>query len=89
MQRRIGSFVAGVTDVPSDEAHAADRPRASATSSGVDIKRARSTFALIAVHVADLDAAPTDAFDAYLRLHLLSPGWSNPARSTSTASSAS
>ena len=37
----------------------------------------------------DLDSPPASTADAYLRLHLLSPGWSRPARSTSTASSAS
>jgi 2,3,4,5-tetrahydropyridine-2-carboxylate N-succinyltransferase len=38
---------------------------------GVDLRR-QVHVRLIATHVADLDAPPMDAFDAYLRLHLLS-----------------
>jgi 2,3,4,5-tetrahydropyridine-2-carboxylate N-succinyltransferase len=70
VQHRIGSSGAGVTDVPSDEAHeliglAVDH------IVGVDVRR-RVHVRLIAMHIADLDAPPADAFDAYLRLHLLS-----------------
>ena len=39
----------------------------------VGVDHARTVHVrLVAVHLADLDAAPTDAFDVYLRLHLLS-----------------
>jgi 2,3,4,5-tetrahydropyridine-2,6-dicarboxylate N-succinyltransferase len=76
VQRRIGSSGAGVTDVPSDEAHeliglAVDH------IVGVDISR-RVHVRFIATHITDLDAPPADAFDVYLRLHLLSTRLAQP-----------
>jgi 2,3,4,5-tetrahydropyridine-2-carboxylate N-succinyltransferase len=67
---RTGAFGAGLVEVPAVEAHellgaAVDH------IVGVDLVR-NVHVRLIALHVADLDAAPTDAFDVYLRLHLLS-----------------
>ncbi|HEX5017908.1 MAG TPA: 2,3,4,5-tetrahydropyridine-2,6-dicarboxylate N-succinyltransferase [Actinomycetes bacterium] len=76
VQRRIGVTESGVVDVPSDEAHelmgaAVDH------LVGRDLER-KVQVRLVAVHVADLDAPPTDAFDVYLRLHLLSARFVQP-----------
>jgi 2,3,4,5-tetrahydropyridine-2-carboxylate N-succinyltransferase len=70
VQQRVASQTAGVTDVPLNEAH--DLIGAAVDHLvGADVRRKVHTR-LVAVHIADLGAAPTDAFDAYLRLHLLS-----------------
>jgi 2,3,4,5-tetrahydropyridine-2-carboxylate N-succinyltransferase len=70
VQTRVGTSEVGVVDVPADEAHeligaAVDH------LVGADFKR-KVHVRFIALHIDDLDAAPTDAFDVYLRLHLLS-----------------
>ena len=70
LMRRLGVEAAGVSEVPLDQAvellgtplphsHGPDSRR------GVHIR-------LVATHLADLGAPPTDAYDTYLRLHLLS-----------------
>ena len=70
VRARVGTTEVGVVDVPADEAHeligaAVDH------LVGADFKR-KVHVRFIALHIDDLDAAPTDAFDVYLRLHLLS-----------------
>jgi 2,3,4,5-tetrahydropyridine-2-carboxylate N-succinyltransferase len=70
VQARLGTTGIGVVDVPADEAHeligaAVDH------LVGADFKR-KVHVRFVALHIDDLDAAPTDAFDIYLRLHLLS-----------------
>jgi 2,3,4,5-tetrahydropyridine-2,6-dicarboxylate N-succinyltransferase len=70
VQRRVGAAGPGIVDVPVDEAH--ELVGAVITHLiGHDLRRGVQTR-FVALHVADLDAPPTDAYDAYLRLHLLS-----------------
>jgi 2,3,4,5-tetrahydropyridine-2-carboxylate N-succinyltransferase len=70
VQRRVGAAGTGVVDIPVDESHELIGAVISHLV-GADLRRGvRIRF--IALHVADLDAPPTDAYDAYLRLHLLS-----------------
>jgi 2,3,4,5-tetrahydropyridine-2-carboxylate N-succinyltransferase len=69
-QRQLGIEDAGVETISPDRSH--DLVGSDLTSLvGADLHRA-VTVRLVAVHVADLDAPPVDAFDTYLRLHLLS-----------------
>ncbi len=70
VMRRVGVSGSGLVDVPSDEAHELVGAVISHLV-GADLRRGvRVQF--IALHVDDLDAPPTDTYDAYLRLHLLS-----------------
>jgi 2,3,4,5-tetrahydropyridine-2-carboxylate N-succinyltransferase len=70
VQRRVGASGPGVVDVPVDESHELIGAVISHLV-GADLRRSvRVRF--IALHVDDLDSPPADAYDAYLRLHLLS-----------------
>jgi 2,3,4,5-tetrahydropyridine-2-carboxylate N-succinyltransferase len=76
VQRQTGATGEGVVDVRTSDAYdlvgnPVDR------LVGADLRR-QVHVRLIATHVADLDAPPGDAFDAYLRLHLLSMRFAQP-----------
>ncbi|MCZ3385514.1 MAG: 2,3,4,5-tetrahydropyridine-2,6-dicarboxylate N-succinyltransferase [Actinomycetia bacterium] len=68
--RRLAVEGAGIIDVPPDKSH--ELVGAVITQLiGADPRRGVHVR-FIALHIADLDAAPADTYDAYLRLHLLS-----------------
>ncbi|MEO8108022.1 MAG: 2,3,4,5-tetrahydropyridine-2,6-dicarboxylate N-succinyltransferase, partial [Actinomycetes bacterium] len=67
---RLGIEGAGLVEVPSNEAF--ELVGSVITNLvGADLRRGVHVR-FIALHVGDLDAAPADTYDAYLRLHLLS-----------------
>ena len=71
-----GASGPGLVDVPLDAAH---ELVGTAVDGLVGVDRARNVHVrLVALHVADLDAPPADAFDVYLRLHLLSARLAQP-----------
>lgn len=70
MTTKLGVTESGVIEVPLDQAVALlGAPLAA--SHGPDPRRGVHVR-LVATHVGDLDRAPSDTYDAYLRLHLLS-----------------
>ena len=67
---RLGAAGPGVTELALDQAvELLGTPLSS--SHGPDARRGVHVR-LVATHIEDLDAPPTDAYDTYLRLHLLS-----------------
>jgi 2,3,4,5-tetrahydropyridine-2-carboxylate N-succinyltransferase len=76
VQAVTGASGAGLVDVRPD---AAFELIGAAVSGLVGVDNARGVHTrLVGLHVADLDAPPVDAFDVYLRLHLLSSRLARP-----------